>query len=113
MKASIPWYSWSAKLFGVGAEPKDAGNLGWLAENSSSLVGLGASAGLSLIATSRSRDASQVATGWNLMAMPLGLPGAPSETVGKPPPLEKRTVTGILRPSKSAARVSADAAGAA
>ena len=44
----MPWYSWSAKLFGVGAEPKDAGNAGWLAVNSSSLVGLGAPAGLSL-----------------------------------------------------------------
>jgi hypothetical protein len=50
---------------------------------------------------------------WNLMAMPLGLEGAPSGMAGKPPSLEKRTVKGMLLPSKSAARLSADAAGVA
>ncbi len=32
-KASMPWYSWSAKLSGVVAVAKDAGNVGWLAAN--------------------------------------------------------------------------------
>lgn len=86
--------------------------------------------GLSLMATSRSRNSSPVATGknftaritmftsappgtWNLMAMPLGLEGAPSGTDGKPPSLEKRTVTGMRLPSKSVARLNTDAAGVA
>ena len=42
---------------------------------------------------------------WNLMAMPLGLEGAPSGTDGRPPSLEKRTITGMLLPSKNTARL--------
>src|SRR5882724_11060281 len=129
MKASVPWYSSSAKLSGIGSEPNAFGAFGWLAKNCSSFVGFGASGGLPMMASSRSRKSSPVPTGknfnelvtmsvstppdrWYLMAMPWGFAaGEPSATFGIPLPSEKRTVTGIVRPLKSGARLSRAASG--
>src|SRR5258708_5847476 len=106
MKASMPWYSSSAKLSGIGSEPIAFGAFGWLPKNCSTLFGWGASGGLAVIACSRSRKSSPVPTGknlnelvtmsvsappgrWYLMAMPRGIAGEPSGTVGIPLPSEK------------------------
>ena len=98
--------------------------------NCSSLVGWAASAGLAATARKKSRNSSPVETGknfselvtmsvslpgrWYLIAKPWGLAKSePSGRFGIPVESEKRTVTGILLPSNSTARLNSAAAGEA